>query len=217
MFVDGGAVWEKISGSGGGSPNMELDCVGETGIVCWNGSRVHISESSGGVADWVFSRLAAHPCGGNCSAVGVVGVSVEFNFIMGLFGWESQVPPQELRAWILSPQLVAIYTFLEEPVRPFAGLGLGVNVNFARYGREVFDDELGLKEMTTSSVEIPVSLAVVLKGGVRVAIPRSGFDLLAFLRYNLNFVGNVWLDNELLLAAMNCSTFSFGLGAAYRF
>lgn len=145
------------------------------------------------------------------------GFSVELNFMMELFGWESQVPPQELRAWILSPQLVAVYTFLEEPVRPFAGLGLGVNVNLARYGREVFDDELGLKEMTTSSVEIPVSLAVVLKGGVRVAIPSSGFDLLAFLRYNLNFVGNVWLDNELLLAAMNCSTFSFGLGAAYRF
>lgn len=164
-----------------------------------------------------FPGLQLTPVVGIVPLSELSGFSVELNFMMELFGWESQVPPQELRAWILSPQLVAVYTFLEEPVRPFAGLGLGVNVNFARYGREVFDDRLGLKEMTTSSVEIPVSLAVVLKGGVRVAIPRSGFDLLAFLRYNLNFVGNVWLDNELLLAAMNCSTFSFGLGAAYRF
>lgn len=164
-----------------------------------------------------FPGLQLTPVVGIVPLSELSGFSVELNFMMELFGWESQVPPQELRAWILSPQLVAVYTFLEEPVRPFAGLGLGVNVNFARYGREVFDDGLGLKEMTTSSVEIPVSLAVVLKGGVRVAIPRSGFDLLAFLRYNLNFVGNVWLDNELLLAAMNCSTFSFGLGAAYRF
>ena len=164
-----------------------------------------------------FPGLQLTPVVGIVPLSELSGFSVELNFMMELFGWESQVPPQELRAWILSPQLVAVYTFLEEPVRPFAGLGLGVNVNLARYGREVFDDDLGLKEMTTSSVEIPVSLAVVLKGGVRVAIPRSGFDLLAFLRYNLNFVGNVWLDNELLLAAMNCSTFSFGLGAAYRF
>lgn len=164
-----------------------------------------------------FPGLQLTPVVGIVPLSELSGFSVELNFMMELFGWESQVPPQELRAWILSPQLVAVYTFLEEPVRPFAGLGLGVNVNFARYGREVFDDEFGLKEMTTSSVEIPVSLAVVLKGGVRVAIPSSGFDLLAFLRYNLNFVGNVWLDNELLLAAMNCSTFSFGLGAAYRF
>lgn len=164
-----------------------------------------------------FPGLQLTPVVGIVPLSELSGFSVELNFMMELFGWESQVPPQELRAWILSPQLVAVYTFLEEPVRPFAGLGLGVNVNLARYGREVFDDDLGLKEMTTSSVEIPVSLAVVLKGGVRVAIPSSGFDLLAFLRYNLNFVGNVWLDNELLLAAMNCSTFSFGLGAAYRF
>lgn len=147
-----------------------------------------------------FPGLQLTPVVGIVPLSELSGFSVELNFMMELFGWESQVPPQELRAWILSPQLVAVYTFLEEPVRPFAGLGLSVNVNLARYGREVFDDELGLKGMTTSSVEIPVSLAVVLKGGVRVAIPRSGFDLLAFLRYNLNFVGNVWLDNELLLA-----------------
>lgn len=164
-----------------------------------------------------FPGLQLTPVVGIVPLSELSGFSVELNFMTELFGWESQVPPQELRAWILSPQLLAVYTFLDEPVRPFAGLGLGANVNFARYGREVFDDGLGRKEMTTSSVEIPVSLAVVLKGGVRVAIPRSGFDLLAFLRYNLNFVGNVWLDNELLLAAMNCSTFSFGLGAAYRF
>lgn len=79
-----------------------------------------------------FPGLQLTPVVGIVPLSGLPGFSVEFNFMTELFGWESQVPPQELRAWILSPQLVAVYTFLEEPVRPFAGLGLGPPTDFRR-------------------------------------------------------------------------------------
>lgn len=164
-----------------------------------------------------FPGLQLTPVLGIVPVAGLPGFSVEFNFMTELFGWKSQVPPQELEARVMSPQLLAVYTFLDDqPVKPFAALGVGVNINSATYSRNVWDTKRQQDVMTASSVEIPVSPSVVLKGGVRVAVPRTGLELLALLRYNVNFVGNVWLDGELLLAAMNATSFSLGLGACYR-
>ena len=136
-----------------------------------------------------FPGLQLTPVLGIVPAAGLPGFSVELNFMTELFGWKSQEPPQELKARVMSPQLLAVYTFLDGPVRPFAGLGAGANINSAAYSRNVWDSSARQDVMTTSSVEIPASLSVVLKGGVRVAIPRTGLELLALLRYNLNFVG----------------------------
>ena len=117
---------------------------------------------------------------------------------------------------VISPQMLAVYTFGGGMVRPFAGLGFGANFNsFAIEAKQ--SDSDGTVETKTDNYDINASFSMVLKSGVKVSIPNSNFDFYALCRYNLNIPTEISFDNTNINAKMNASNLAAALGLVYNF
>lgn len=117
---------------------------------------------------------------------------------------------------VISPQFLCVYTFGSNYIRPFAGMGLGVNFN---------NLEVSTKEKNTSdewetvkeSINIDPSFSLVLKSGVKLSIPDTNFDIYGLCRYNVNMPSKFKVDETTTKMQLNASNLSIALGAVYNF
>ena len=98
---------------------------------------------------------------------------------------------------IISPQLFAVYTLDKWFVKPFAGVGLGFNVN----SMDLF--------------ELNNSFSFAVKGGAKVFVPDTSFYLGGTIKFNLNQSGFDTYYNDTIDVDLNA--WSFNIGAGYRF
>ena len=116
----------------------------------------------------------------------------------------------------ITPQILAVYTFGTGIVRPFAGLGMGANFNaLAIEGKALASD--GTLETATDNYSLNTSFSMAVKGGVKVSIPNSSFDVYALCRYNVNIPTELKFKDQSTKATMNASTLSAALGVVYNF
>lgn len=145
----------------------------------------------------------------------------ELNVMMDLLDYKSYdagINDSDIRyvTQIISPQILAIYTFGSGMVRPFAGLGMGANFNnFAIEADETTSD--GTVETKTNNYDVNTSFSMVLKSGAKISIPNSNFDIYALCRYNLNIPTEIKFDDNTIKSKMNASTLSAALGVVYNF
>ena len=145
----------------------------------------------------------------------------ELNVMMDLLDYKSYdagINDSDIRyvTQIISPQILAIYTFGGGMVRPFAGLGMGANFNnFAIEADETTSD--GTVETNTNNYDVNTSFSMVLKSGAKISIPNSNFDIYALCRYNLNIPTEIKFDDNTIKSKMNASTLSAALGVVYNF
>ena len=152
-------------------------------------------------------------------------LALEFNLMMDFMKWETKTESddpenegkkitttQTLKGTVIAPQILAVYTFCEGPVRPFLGAGFGVNINSGEYSTTGF----------TTKFKMGSSFGIVTKAGVVATIPNTKFDLLFLARHNINIskkaewsvVGVTFKEENL---RMNLSTISFVLGGRFNF
>ena len=148
-------------------------------------------------------------------------LALELNLLMDFMKLEEKSPdPKDEKKTItdtfnltvISPELLAVYTFCEGPVRPFLGAGFGVNINSAKYS----GNELSLE------AKLGASFALVTKAGVVARIPNTKFDLVFLARNNVNISKSLetsvaGFTNKVDDLRMNLSTLSFALGARFNF
>ena len=146
-------------------------------------------------------------------------LALEFNLMMDFMKQEIKIEDPEnsdstitqtTKITVIAPQILAVYTFCEGPVRPFLGAGFGVNINSARFSPGSLKLKLG------------ASFGVVTKAGVVATIPNTKFDLLFLARHNINIskkvegsVEGITIKAENL--RINLSTISFALGGRFNF
>ena len=147
-------------------------------------------------------------------------LALEFNLMMDFMKWETKEKDENsdktttttLKGTVIAPQILAVYTFCEGPVRPFLGAGFGVNINSGEYSTTGF----------TAKLKMGASFGIVTKAGVVATIPNTKFDLLFLARHNINIskemegsAGGITVKVENL--RMNLSTISFALGGRFNF
>ena len=142
-------------------------------------------------------------------------LALEFNLMMDFMKREIEIDDPEnsdstitqtTKITVIAPQILAVYTFCEGPVRPFLGAGFGVNINSARYSPGSLKLKLG------------ASFGVVTKAGVVATIPNTKFDLLFLARHNLNISKKMEYEGfSIENLRMNLSTISFVLGGRFNF
>lgn len=142
-------------------------------------------------------------------------LALEFNLMMDFMKREIVIDDPEnsnstitqtTKITVIAPQILAVYTFCEGPVRPFLGAGFGVNINSARFSPGSLKLKLG------------ASFGVVTKAGVVATIPNTKFDLLFLARHNLNISKKMEYEGfSFENLRMNLSTISFVLGGRFNF
>ncbi|MBP3415795.1 MAG: hypothetical protein J6K76_00320 [Spirochaetaceae bacterium] len=142
-------------------------------------------------------------------------LALEFNLMMDFMKLEIKIDDPEdsdstitqtTKIAVIAPQILAVYTFCEGPVRPFLGAGFGVNINSARFSPGSLKLKLG------------ASFGVVTKAGVVATIPNTKFDLLFLARHNLNISKKMEYEGfSIENLRMNLSTISFVLGGRFNF
>lgn len=142
-------------------------------------------------------------------------LALEFNLMMDFMKQEIKITDPEnsdstitqtTKITVIAPQILAVYTFCEGPVRPFLGAGFGVNINSARFSPGSLKLKLG------------ASFGVVTKAGVVATIPNTKFDLLFLARHNLNISKKMEYEGfSIENLRMNLSTISFVLGGRFNF
>lgn len=142
-------------------------------------------------------------------------LALEFNLMMDFMKREIVIDDPEnsdstitqtTKITVIAPQILAVYTFCEGPVRPFLGAGFGVNINSARFSPGSLKLKLG------------ASFGVVTKAGVVATIPNTKFDLLFLARHNLNISKKMEYEGfSIENLRMNLSTISFVLGGRFNF
>lgn len=119
-------------------------------------------------------------------------LAFEFLFGMQLGGkYQTETFPSDLDpGWqinIFSPTILVTYTFSEWMIRPYAGLGFGVNIFAVKdrtwtdanyYGKPVVDVD--------DSLKLDPSFNTLLTAGAKYAIPNTNFELNVGL--NLSFI-----------------------------
>ena len=117
---------------------------------------------------------------------------------------------------VASPQVVFMYTFGNSMIRPFAGLGMGANFNYMETQQKETNSE-GKLETVKSTYKIDPSFSMVLKGGVKVSIPNTNFDIYGTCKYNVNIPTKLVSDGNTIKNEMNASALSVALGMIYNF
>ena len=86
---------------------------------------------------------------------------------------------------IFSPTILATYTFSDWMIRPYAGLGFGVNI-FAVKDRTWTDaDDYGKPVDVDDSLKLDPSFNTLLTAGAKYAIPNTNFELNVGLNLSL--------------------------------
>ena len=226
LFVCGGAFAQEAeapaaesSGGGGKRPPMYI------GVEMGYSSMNNFSITGLGNVSGHLGGFEAAPSFGIAPFSKLPDLALEFNLMMDFMKWETKtkkVDPKDsnktitttytLKGTVIAPQILAVYTFCEGPVRPFLGAGFGVNINSGEYSTTGF----------TAKLKMGASFGIVTKAGVVATIPNTKFDLLFLARHNINISKEVeWsgggnTDKEKNLR-MNLSTISFVLGGRLNF
>ena len=228
LFVCGGAFAQEAeapaaesSGGGGKRPPMYIGV--EMGYSSMNSLSitadllVNVSGHLGGF------ELA--PSFGIAPFSRLPDLALEFNLMMDFMKWETKTKDEDpadsektitttttLKGTVIAPQILAVYTFCEGPVRPFLGAGFGVNINSGEYSTTG----------VTTKLKMGASFGIVTKAGVVATIPNTKFDLLFLARHNINIskkvegsVEGITIKAENL--RINLSTISFALGGRFNF
>ena len=193
LFVCGGAFAQEAEVPEAGMPETEAPAVE--------------SSSSGGRPAFLDTMYAGLDIGtdfGSFYMAPRVGItpfekvpklSFEFLFGMQLGG---KYPPEMFKSlslkeaepdWeinIFTPTILATYTFSDWKIRPYMGLGFGVN--FFTVKDKTWVDEGAVIYDVEDSMKIRSSLNTLVTAGAKYAIPNTNFELNAGL--NLSFT--VW-------------------------
>ena len=226
LFVCGGAFAQEAeapaaesSGGGGKRPPMYI------GVEMGYSSMNNFSITGLGNVSGHLGGFEAAPSFGIAPFSKLPDLALEFNLMMDFMKWETKTegkdPEDEtktitttetLKGTVIAPQILAVYTFCEGPVRPFLGAGFGVNINSGEYSTTGF----------TAKLKMGASFGIVTKAGVVATIPNTKFDLLFLARHNINIskemegsAGGITVKVENL--RINLSTISFVLGGRFNF
>lgn len=221
LFVCGGAFAQEAeapaakSSSGGGGKRPPMYIGVEMGYSSMNslsitaGDSVDVSGHLGG-----FELV---PSFGIAPFSKLPDLALEFNLMMDFMKWETKTEGEDksgkkttetLKGTVIAPQILAVYTFCEGPVRPFLGAGFGVNINSGEYSTTGF----------TTKFKMGASFGIVTKAGVVATIPNTKFDLLFLARHNLNISKKMEYEGfSIENLRMNLSTISFVLGGRFNF
>ena len=112
----------------------------------------------------------------------------------------SGIEKQTININVISPQILAVYTFSKWAVQPYIGAGFGMNFNSLSVEGVKIDDF------------VKNSFSLVLKGGVYYNITEK-LMLSGLVRYNLN----VFASTGTVEYSANWGVISLGAGLAYRF
>lgn len=112
----------------------------------------------------------------------------------------SGVEKQAIKINVISPQILAVYTFSKWAVQPYIGAGFGMNFN-----------SLSVEGVKIDNF-VKNSFSLVLKGGVYYNITEK-LMLSGLVRYNLN----VFASTGTAEYSANWGVISLGAGLAYRF
>ena len=105
---------------------------------------------------------------------------------------------------VITPQLFAVYTYSGWKIKPFIGLGMGVNIiNLDKYVSEY-----------PYNAENTASFSFAVKGGIQYQIPNTGINLALGLRYNVN---SPTVKAGPYSFNVNMGSISINFGALYRF
>lgn len=223
LFVCGGAFAQEAeapaaeSSSGGGKrPPMYI------GVEMGYSSMDSFSIAAGLVnVSGHLGGFEAAPSFGIAPFSKLPDLALEFNLMMDFMKWETKEKDENsdktttttLKGTVIAPQILAVYTFCEGPVRPFLGAGFGVNINSGEYSTT---------SEPTIKLKMGASFGIVTKAGVVATIPNTKFDLLFLARHNINIskemegsAGGITVKVENL--RMNLSTISFALGGRFNF
>ena len=107
---------------------------------------------------------------------------------------------QAIKINVISPQILAVYTFSKWAVQPYIGAGFGMNFN-----------SLSVEGVKIDNF-VKNSFSLVLKGGVYYNITEK-LMLSGLIRYNLN----VFASTGTVEYSANWGVISLGAGLAYRF
>lgn len=225
LFVCGGAFAQEaeapaVESSNGGGKRPPMYIGVEMGYSSMDSFSFDFGEGVGSVSGHL-GGFEVVPSFGIAPFSKLPDLALEFNLLMDFMKWEEKItdPLDEektitntFKITVISPELLAVYTFCEGPVRPFLGAGFGVNINSAKYssGELSWEAKLG------------ASFALVTKAGVVARIPNTKFDLVFLARNNVNISKS--LETSVAGATvkfddlrMNLSTISFALGARFNF
>ena len=199
---------ESSSGGGGKRPPMYIGV--EMGYSSMNSLSITAFNVSGHLGGFELV-----PSFGIAPFSKLPDLALEFNLMMDFMKREIKIDDPEnsdstitqtTKITVIAPQILAVYTFCEGPVRPFLGAGFGVNINSARYSPGSLKLKLG------------ASFGVVTKAGVVATIPNTKFDLLFLARHNLNISKKMEYEGfSIENLRMNLSTISFVLGGRFNF
>ena len=105
---------------------------------------------------------------------------------------------------VITPQLFAVYTYSGWKIKPFIGLGMGVNIiNLDKYVSEY-----------PYNAENTASFSFAVKGGIQYQIPNTGINLALGLRYNVN---SPTVKAGPYSFNVNMGSISINFGALYKF
>lgn len=106
---------------------------------------------------------------------------------------------------VITPQLFAVYTYSGWKIKPFIGLGMGVNIiNLDKYVYWEYP----------YNAENTASFSFAVKGGIQYQIPNTGVGLALGLRYNVN---SPTVKAGPYSFNVNMGSISINFGALYRF
>lgn len=135
-------------------------------------------------------------------------LSFEFDLQMDFYGsWYGDFS-------VISPQLFAVYTINEWTVKPYIGLGMGVNIiNLDKFVYSEYYYTGGIPE-DPHNAENTASFSFAVKGGIQYQIPNTGVGLALGLRYNVN---SPTVKAGPYSFKVNMGSISINFGALYRF
>ena len=160
----------ESSNGGGKRPPMYIGV--EMGYSSMDSFSFNFGEELGGNVSGHLGGFEIVPSFGIAPFSKLPDLALEFNLLMDFMKWEEKItdPLDEektitntFKITVISPELLAVYTFCEGPVRPFLGAGFGVNINSAKYS----SGELSLE------AKLGASFALVTKAGVVARIPNG--------------------------------------------
>lgn len=116
---------------------------------------------------------------------------------------------------VISPQLFAVYTINEWTVKPYIGLGMGVNIiNLDKFVYSEYYNTVGGTPVDPHQAENTASFSFAVKGGIQYQIPNTGVGLALGLRYNVNSPA---IKAGPYSFKVNMGSISINLGALYKF
>ncbi len=116
---------------------------------------------------------------------------------------------------VITPQLFAVYTYSGRKIKPFIGLGMGVNIiNFDKFVYSESYNFVGGTPKDPHNAENTASFSFAIKGGIQYQIPNTGINLALGLRYNVN---SPTVKAGPYSFNVNMGSISINFGALYRF